>query len=109
MTIPPSDLVLIDTCIWVGFFNRNQSAERITVDPLLDDDRAAITGMILAEILQGFRRDEPPGADPHAVVVWGGCPETGRLSRFLASVAVVSRQQIGREQQDTLCFFPTLF
>jgi hypothetical protein len=58
MTIPPSDLVLIDTCIWVGFFNRNQSAERITVDPLLDDDRAAITGMILAEILQGFRRDE---------------------------------------------------
>ena len=58
MTIPPSDLVLIDTCIWVGFFNRNQSAERITVDPLLDDDRAAITGLILAEILQGFRRDE---------------------------------------------------
>jgi len=25
---------------------------------LLDDDRAAITGMILAEVLQGFRRDE---------------------------------------------------
>lgn len=58
MTIPPSDLVLIDTCVRVGFFNRNQSAERITVDPLLDDDRAAITGVILAEILQGFRRDE---------------------------------------------------
>jgi predicted nucleic acid-binding protein len=58
MTIPPSDLVLIDTCIWVGFFNRNQSAARITVDPLLDDDRAAITGLILAEVLQGFRRDE---------------------------------------------------
>jgi predicted nucleic acid-binding protein len=30
----------------------------MTVDPLLDDDRAAITGMILAEILQGFRRDD---------------------------------------------------
>lgn len=58
MTIPPTDLVLIDTCIWVGFFNRAQSAERMTVDPLLDDDRAAITGMILAEILQGFRRDD---------------------------------------------------
>ena len=58
MTIPPADLVLIDTCIWVGFFNRAQSAERMTVDPLLDDDRAAITGMILAEILQGFRRDD---------------------------------------------------
>ncbi|MFN5196295.1 MAG: PIN domain-containing protein [Planctomyces sp.] len=58
MTIPPADLVLIDTCIWVGFFNRAQSTERMTVDPLLDDDRAAITGMVLAEILQGFRRDD---------------------------------------------------
>ncbi len=58
MTISPSDLVLIDTCIWVGFFNRNQSSERRTVEPLLDDDRAAVTGMILAEVLQGFRRDE---------------------------------------------------
>lgn len=58
MTIPPGDLVLIDTCIWVGFFNRTQSTERMTVDPLPDDDRAAITGMILAEILQGFRRDD---------------------------------------------------
>ncbi|MCE2797018.1 MAG: PIN domain-containing protein [Planctomyces sp.] len=58
MTIPPADLVLIDTCIWVGFFNRAKSTERMTVDPLLDDDQAAITGMILAEILQGFRRDD---------------------------------------------------
>ena len=58
MTIPPADLVLIDTCIWVGCFNRAQSTERMTVDPLLDDDRAAITGMVLAEILQGFRRDD---------------------------------------------------
>lgn len=58
MTISLSDLVLIDTCVWVGFFNRKQSIERRIVDPLLDDDRAALTGMILAEILQGFRRDE---------------------------------------------------
>jgi len=58
MTISRNDLVLIDTCIWVGYFNRRQSSERRTVDLLLDDDRAAITGMILAEVLQGFRRDE---------------------------------------------------
>jgi predicted nucleic acid-binding protein len=58
MAISRNDFVLIDTCIWVGFFNRHKSSERVTVDPLLDEDRAAITGMILAEILQGFRRDE---------------------------------------------------
>jgi predicted nucleic acid-binding protein len=58
MTVSRSELVLIDTCIWVGFFNRKQSNEHRIVDILLDDDRAALTGMILAEVLQGFRRDE---------------------------------------------------
>ena len=52
------DLVLIDTCIWVPFFNRPQSAIRRVVDQLLDEDRVALLGPILAEILIGFRRDE---------------------------------------------------
>lgn len=50
-------LVLIDTCIWVPFFNRPQSAEKKTVDALLDDDRAALIGPIAAEILQGIPRE----------------------------------------------------
>jgi hypothetical protein len=25
---------------------------------------------------------DPPGADPHAVVVWGGCPATGIVTQF---------------------------
>ena len=52
------ELVLIDTCVWVPFFNRPQSIEKRTVDSLLDEDRVAIIGPILAEILQGFRRDD---------------------------------------------------
>lgn len=43
----PTDLVLIDTCVWVPYFNRPQSAEKKTVDALLDEDRAALTGPIL--------------------------------------------------------------
>jgi hypothetical protein len=46
-----TDLVLIDTCIWVPFFNRPQSAEKRAVDALLEEDRAALIGPILAEIL----------------------------------------------------------
>jgi len=53
-----SNLVLIDTCIWVPFFNRPPSAEKRAVDVLLDEDRAALVGPILTEILIGFRRDE---------------------------------------------------
>ena len=51
------ELVLIDACIWVPFFNRPQSPQKREVDQLLDDDRAALIGPILAEVLSGFRRD----------------------------------------------------
>ena len=51
------DLVLIDTCIWVPFFNWPQSAVKRAVDELLGEDRAALIGLILAEVLCGFRRD----------------------------------------------------
>lgn len=57
-TLAPTDLIIIDTCIWIPFFNRPASIEKRSVDDLLDEDRAAITGPILAEILQGFRRSE---------------------------------------------------
>src|ERR1700737_199537 len=50
-------LVLIDACIWVPFFNRPQSPEKREVDQLHDDDRAALIGPILAEVLSGFRRE----------------------------------------------------
>ena len=52
------DLVLVDTCIWVPFFNRPQSHEKRAIDELLDDDRVALVGPVLTEVLLGFRRDE---------------------------------------------------
>ena len=54
-------LVLVDTCIWVQFFNRPQSAEKKSVDALLDDDRAALIGPVVAEILQGIPREAQAG------------------------------------------------
>jgi predicted nucleic acid-binding protein len=56
--VAPRDAVLVDTCVWVPFFNRPQSAEKHIIDGLLDDDRVALIGPVLAEILIGFRRDE---------------------------------------------------
>jgi predicted nucleic acid-binding protein len=50
-------IVLIDTCIWVPFFNRPQSSEKKVVDRLLDDDRASLIGPVVAEILQGISRE----------------------------------------------------
>jgi hypothetical protein len=50
-------LVLVDTCIWVPFFNRPQSNVKIAVDELLDTDQVAVIGPIVSEVLLGFRRN----------------------------------------------------
>jgi predicted nucleic acid-binding protein len=41
----------------VSFFNRPQSDLKRAVDELLDEDRGALIGPILAEVLCGFRSD----------------------------------------------------
>ena len=53
-----SALVLIDTGIWSAFFSKPSSSEKRAVDDLLDEDRVALTGPVLAEVLRGFRRTD---------------------------------------------------
>ncbi|HXS26119.1 MAG TPA: PIN domain nuclease [Steroidobacteraceae bacterium] len=50
-------MVLIDTSVWVDFFNGVSSAETDELDRLLGTGRILIGDLILAEILQGFARD----------------------------------------------------
>jgi predicted nucleic acid-binding protein len=40
-----------------AFFNRPRSSAKQAIDQLLDEDRAALIGPILTEILLGFRHD----------------------------------------------------
>jgi len=85
--------VLIDTCIWVPFFNRPQSSQKHAVDALLDEDRATLTGPIVAEILQGFRHEAQANyvgshlRGMHYVEpTWDDWQESARLGRRLAAV-----------------------
>lgn len=48
--------VFVDTCIWASFFAKPNSGEKVAVDKLLDADRVALVGPIVAEVLMGFRR-----------------------------------------------------
>jgi predicted nucleic acid-binding protein len=52
------DWVFVDTCIWSSFFSKPNSPEKIAVDELLDMDRVAVVGLILSEVLLGFRRKD---------------------------------------------------
>lgn len=50
--------VIVDTCIWASFFGKPSSPEKAVVDELLDRDRVAVLGPIVAEVLLGFRRKD---------------------------------------------------
>ena len=47
--------VLSDTSYWIEYFNRSQDKRARRVEALIRDDRAALTGVVLAELLQGAK------------------------------------------------------
>ena len=47
--------VLVDTSYWIEYFNRPGTERASAVEVLIREDRAALTGVILAELLQGAR------------------------------------------------------
>ncbi|RPI99170.1 MAG: PIN domain-containing protein [Deltaproteobacteria bacterium] len=54
-----SDLVLVDTSAWICFFSRRGFEDlKKALSTLLDEDRAAIAGPILVELIQGTRTTE---------------------------------------------------
>jgi predicted nucleic acid-binding protein len=50
--------VFVDTCVWASFFDKPGSTEKSAVDDLLDADRVALVGPVVAEVLVGFRRKD---------------------------------------------------
>ncbi len=87
--------VLVDTCIWSSFFSKPSSPEKLAVDDLLDADRVALVGPIVAEVLLGFRRKDQ--ADwvasrlrlaHYAETVWEDWRAAADLGRVLAANGV---------------------
>jgi predicted nucleic acid-binding protein len=50
--------VLVDTSCWIEYFNRPGTEVAASVEALIRDDRAAITGIVLAELSQGARSEQ---------------------------------------------------
>lgn len=49
--------VLVDTSGWIEYFNRPGSDISAEIRDLVNEDRAALTGVILAELSQGARNE----------------------------------------------------
>jgi predicted nucleic acid-binding protein len=50
-------LVLVDTSVWIDYFNGTTTPQADRLDQLLGSGRLLIGDLILAELLQGFVRD----------------------------------------------------
>ena len=49
--------MLVDTSCWIEYFNRPGTEAATTVEKAVRDDRAALTGVVLAELSQGARSE----------------------------------------------------
>jgi predicted nucleic acid-binding protein len=50
-------MILVDTSVWIDFFNGRTTAETDTLDRFLGRELILVGDLILTEILQGFRSD----------------------------------------------------
>ena len=51
-------MILVDSSVWIDYFNGNDSAEADFLDRTLGHRTVAIGDLILTEVLQGFRHDK---------------------------------------------------
>jgi tRNA(fMet)-specific endonuclease VapC len=52
------DNVLVDTSIWIEFFNKDHSGPGDTLEQLLLEGRVLTTGIVLTELLQGAKIEQ---------------------------------------------------
>ena len=51
-------MVLVDSSVWIAYFNGTNTPETERLDTLLGQEPVALGDLILAEVLQGFRLDK---------------------------------------------------
>lgn len=50
-------MIVVDTSVWIDYFNGTDTPQADTLDALLGHEAIALGDLILVEVLQGFRSD----------------------------------------------------
>ncbi|MBP1151949.1 MULTISPECIES: type II toxin-antitoxin system VapC family toxin [Methylocaldum] len=50
-------MIVVDSSVWIDYFNGSDTPQTAILDELLGVEPLAIGGLILTEVLQGFRKD----------------------------------------------------
>jgi predicted nucleic acid-binding protein len=51
-------MIMVDSTVWISYFNGRITPETDFLDSVLTTELILVGDIILAEVLQGFRRDE---------------------------------------------------
>ncbi len=51
-------MIIVDSSVWIDYFNGKDIPEVATLDRLLETELLAVGDLILTEVLQGFRQDQ---------------------------------------------------
>ena len=51
-------MILVDTSVWIDYFNGKKNGQTDKLDELLSNEQIILGDIILAEILQGFRKED---------------------------------------------------
>jgi predicted nucleic acid-binding protein len=51
-------MVIVDSSVWIDYFNGRDISEVAALDRLLETELLGVGDLILAEVLQGFRQDK---------------------------------------------------
>ena len=50
-------MILVDSSVWIDYFNGNITSQTEKLDDFLENDLVSVGDIILTEVLQGFRQD----------------------------------------------------
>ena len=95
-------MILVDTTVWIDYFNGVQSWQVDALDSFLSDELVLIGDIILAELLQGFGKDSDfkqakEALEPFECIDLGGkklAIKTASNFRFLRSKGVTIRKTV---------------
>ena len=95
-------MILVDTSVWIDYFNGVQTWQTDTLDAILSEELVLVGDIILAEILQGFDKDSDykkaeEALEPFECIDLGGKKlafKTASNFRFLRSKGVTIRKTV---------------
>lgn len=70
--------VLLDTSVWIEFFRKHEPYHAL-VSKLIDEERVACCGIVLAELMQGAKSDRELTVLDDFIQVFAFIPETPEL------------------------------